>query len=87
MNPYQLRPMSSSAARNATELRDDIRDTLRRIRDLTRQGDTQLAQALAWSVNRMRDELATAETQTGSKAARLKARLGFVSIPLSSSSN
>jgi len=78
--PYQLRPMSSSAARNANELKDDIRATMARIRNLTRQGDTQLAQALSWSVNRMRDQLAVAETQMGSKAERLKKRLGYVSL-------
>jgi len=53
---------------NCDELRDDLRVTMTRIRALVAQGDTQLAQALCWTVNRIRNKIALAETQTGNRS-------------------
>jgi len=63
VSPYIGRLGSSSHNRNAIELRDDIRSTMTRIRTLVDEGDTQLANALAWSVNAMRSMLHVSETQ------------------------
>jgi len=61
--PYQLRLKGENATRSASELNADIRSTVNRIRNLVRDGDTKLALALTFVVNRMRDEVANATTR------------------------
>lgn len=64
--PYQLRLTSSLSFRNASEIQRDLFDTMNRIRGLVRNGsefELKLAEALTWSVNRMRDEITNGETR------------------------